>query len=625
MAMANRPSAGLGKEFIVRSRISLVLALCSGNAVAQVMPTLTGSAPFTLALPYLEYVAPGGTTRSGFAVNLTTRNLTTYTLDATSLKSQTAFSNAVNAPQISMNGTQFLLTIPYLSFSSGGTEHAYAVALTSTDLLTYSLSMTSLKELTVLGAPSAVAVANITPRTAGTTAFSSSTKLTAAWTAPAGYTPNHYRIYASETVGNTNLDFTALATDTSATLPGLKSATTYAVVVKACKDAACIQAGTSAAVTGKTSEEVWQFQGTGSTTAGLTKTVSDGNALFSATRFGPEAGGSTASRIQLYYKSLTSRGPSIAVSSAATDAAVPSSYLSFTSFGTTYGLLTPATAATLVSEAGGVHAVPLRSGAVRLFFDPLGSDSKSRIMYLDSQDGLVGRDFNSGAATNCSSAADYSVGGGCSPTVIIGVAGDSVRANSKIPMARQFKVGFPTLDDWRWDQAPGTFMVFTTDSIAGCTTYGLNHAYAIWDGTNWVVQYESNGCPKLFKSAQAAFPMHAGGVRYKLYYGDPSVTTGRVTTTMIPFLGPKKLIYADGATSGSPTTVDFEDWESQTQARNVVFLWPSGDQLDATAEGYIDDYHFIAPTGSADLQVLYCAISNGTDVPFGAAAVLLNP
>ena len=49
------------------------------------------------------------------------------------------------------------------------------------------------------------------------------------------------------------------------------------------------------------------------------------------------------------------------------------------------------------------------------------------------------------------------------------------------------------------------------------------------------------------------------------------------------------------------------------------------DLLDATAEGYIDDYHFMAPTGTLELQVMYLAITNGTAVPLGAAAILLNP
>jgi len=54
-------------------------------------------------------------------------------------------------------------------------------------------------------------------------------------------------------------------------------------------------------------------------------------------------------------------------------------------------------------------------------------------------------------------------------------------------------------------------------------------------------------------------------------------------------------------------------------------LWPNGDTLDDTAEGYIDDYHFLAPTGSLDLQVMYLAITNGVEAPIGAGAVLLNP
>jgi len=496
------------------------------------------------------------------------------------------------------------------------------------DLNTFTVLNSSIRELTVLAAPSSVAAANVSTRTVGSTAFSSSTKMSVSWRAPTGYTPNGYRIYASETVGNTNLDFTALATDTSASLTGLKSATTYTVVVKACKDSACAQGGTATAATAKTSEEVWQLQGTGNTTTGLSKIVSDGNVLFSATRFGPEAGGSTASRLQLYYKSTSPQdGVSIAVTSQATDASIPSSYLNFTSLGSTFGLLKPPTPATLVAQVGQGQAVPLKSGAVRFFFGPVDADNKARIVSLDSQDGFVGRDFNSGSATSCSTTADYSTGGGCVPTVVIATPDGRgiVGPQFKYFNAGQFKVGFPSLTDWRWDEAAGTFMVFTVDRMASCSTYGFNHAYAVWDGASWVVQYASDGCPKLFKSAQAAFPMHLGGVRYKLYYAVPSDTTGQVTTSMIPFPGPKKLIYADGALSASTSTVDFEDWESHTLARDVVFLWPNGDPLDNTVEGYIDDYHFLAPTGSLDLQVMYLAITNGTVGPFGAAAILLNP
>ena len=202
--------------------------------------------------------------------------------------------------------------------------------------------------------------------------------------------------------------------------------------------------------------------------------------------------------------------------------------------------------------------------------------------------------------------------------------GDAVNPNSRIGNARQFKLGWPTLDAPHWDGAAGAFMVFTVDPIAGCAAARANHGYAVWDGATWKVQYQTDGCPKLFTSAQAAFPMHLGGVRYKLYYGDPSITTGSLNSGL-PFLGPKKLIYADGRVSGAGGLVDFEDWEAQAAAREVVFLWPNGDVLDAGAEGYIDDYHFLAPTGSLDSQVMYVTITNGVVAPFSAAAILLNP
>lgn len=483
----------------------------------------------------------------------------------------------------------------------------------------------------MLSPPTNVAVVNVESQTVGSSVFSSSTKLMVTWAKPSGYTVDHYIISALETSGNTSLSMTATSSDTSATLTALKSGTSYSVVVIACNDAACSQTGNATAVTGTTSEEYWQLQGAGSSTSGLTRIVSDGNVRISATRFGSDAGTSTADRIQLYYgpNAQTSQlqALSTAVTGSATNTASPSSYLSFISSGATTGLISPSTAAPLVKTVATGQGVPLSvalGGKVRLFFEATGADNKTRIFTIDSQDGYVGQDFNSGNAKTCSTPADYSTGGGCALTLEIGVEGDSTGANSKITNARQHKVGFPTLSDWRWDGAAGTFMVFTTDSVSGCSTSNMNHGYAVWDGSKWVVQYEASGCPKLFKNAQAVFPLHIGGVRYKLYYGDPSVTTGKLTS-QLPFLGPKKLIYADGTLTGQADRVDFEDWESQSVARNVVFLWPNGTQFDNTAEGYIDDYHFLTPTASLDLQVMYLAITNGSEIPFGAAAVLQNP
>jgi uncharacterized protein (TIGR03437 family) len=474
--------------------------------------------------------------------------------------------------------------------------------------------------------PGAVSVSNPGPQTAGSQMFSSSSKLSVAWTAPA-YVVDHYEVTAVEGIQNTQV--TASSKATTATLTGLKAATLYAVTVKACADAACSQGGAANAVSTTTSSEYWQLQGNGNTTTGLSRIVSDGNVRISATRFGSEAGAITGNRIQLYYGPMgPPRGAlTTAITSTATSASMASSYLSFVSSRSTTGLLTPTPAATLIETVATGQGVPLSAamgGKVRLFFEAQGADRKTRIFSIDSVDGYVGQDFNSGGSTTCSTTADYSPGGCCALTVAVGLEGDSVAPNAKIMNARQNKVGFPTMTDWRWDGAPGTFMVFTSGNIPGCSTAAKTHGYAVWDGGSWKVQYQSNGCPKLFPNVQAMFPMHTGGARYKLYYGDTAITTGQLSGNL-PFLGPKKLIYSDGSVSGLADRVDFEDWENQSKARDVVFLWPNGDPLNDTAEGYIDDYHFLAPTANLDLQVMYLAITNGVEVPFASVAVLLNP
>jgi hypothetical protein len=460
-----------------------------------------------------------------------------------------------------------------------------------------------------------------------TPALASSTRLLVRWQA-ATTAPNHYRVTATDTLGGPPVTATATAGASELTLTALKSATPYSITVSACSDAACSQAAASTAASGTTAAETWQLQGTGNSTAGLTRIVTDGNARISATRFGPEAGAATANRIQLYYGPfLAGRQVLSTALSGVVSIAAPASYLGFTSSGGTTGLATPGTPSTAIAGIATGQGVPLSAamGArVRLFFEALGPDARTRIFTIDSVDGYTGQDFNAGASTLCSTAADYAPGGGCNAQLAIGVEGDATLATARVQNARQQKLGYPTLADWRWDGAAGTFLVFTTDRVTGCSNVSPNHGYAVWDGTTWRVQYDAAGCPKLFTSAQAAFPMHLGGARYKLYYGDPSVGTGRLAGNL-PFLGPKKILYADGARSGLADRVDFEDWESQAQAREMVFLWPNGERLDATAHGYIDDYHFIAPTGSLDLQVMYMAITNGVEAPFGAAAVLLNP
>lgn len=620
----------------VRPMSGLFLTLCLGVSAAGAQtlpPTVAASGSgFALSVPYLEFGS--GSQRAAYRVTLDSSNLLQWQVRSGSVGTTTLGTFTVGVtPSLTAGTASYALNVPYLEYTAAGVTKAYSVRLDSADLSRFNLNLAALQEVNVVatvGAPTGLTLAAVNSQTVAGRSIASSTQLAANWMAPSGAAVHHYEISASDAVAGTVVR--ASTTGLSHTLTGLKAATAYTVSVVACSDAACTRSSSATTASSTLPTEYWQLQGTGNTTAGLTRIVSDGNVRISATRFGPDAGTANAGFVQLYYgpNGQTSRQQALttAITATAATATNPSSYLSFTGSGATTGLITPSTASTAVKQVATGQGVPLSSALgskLRLFFEAQGADGKTRIYWLDSVDGYVGQDFNSGSARTCSTQADYDSGGGCVPTLAVGVEGDAAGANAKISNARQNKVGFPVLDDWRWQGEAGTFMVFTTDQVPGCSTSGMNHGYAVWSGSRWAVQYASDGCPKLFKSAQAAFPMHLGGARYKLYYGDPSVTTGKLTSSSLPFLGPKKLIYADGARSGQTSVVDFEDWEAQSTARDVAFLWPNGELMDAAAEGYIDDYHFLAPTGSLDLQVMYLAITNGTEVPFGGAAVLLNP
>ena len=477
-------------------------------------------------------------------------------------------------------------------------------------------------------APTRVSVTAADGVPVGSRQIFSSSRLVVSWTSDESDPTHHFEVIARESVQGTEVRATVAAGTTSVTVSGLKAATSYAVTVVACGNDACAQSSASATATGTTDTEYWQLRGTGNSVSGLTKAVSDGNARLSATRLGPDAD-PVANHVQLYYGPMNANRQSplaVAVASGPADAANPNSFLTFSSRAGSSGLISPPTPSSLITQVNTGQGVPIakeRGGFVRLFFEAQGADGRTRAMSIDSKDGFYGLDFNAGAAMTCSTAADYSRGGGCEPTVAIPVDGD-LNGNSRINHSRQFKVAWPTLDSPHWDMATGSFMVFTSDRVTGCSEFQQNHGYAVWDGVKWVVQYRDNGCPKLFTSAQAAFPFHSGGARYRLYYGDPSITIGRGSSNL-PFLGPKKLIYADGAVSGVPRVVDFEDWEPQTAARDVAFLWPDGTQMDARAEGYIDDYHFLTPTGDANLQVMYITITDGAIAPISVVALLRNP
>lgn len=113
--------------------------------------------------------------------------------------------------------------------------------------------------------------------------------------------------------------------------------------------------------------------------------------------------------------------------------------------------------------------------------------------------------------------------------------------------------------------------------------------------------------------------VHLGGKRDKLYF---SHNTGSFASK------PLKILYADGAATGDPSRVEFEDWEGIARAREVHILWPGGTELSEAEESMFDDFQAWMPAGDPALQVIYSNMScpnNGCGAPFIGMAVLLNP
>ena len=473
-------------------------------------------------------------------------------------------------------------------------------------------------------------LATIVSKSVGTTSTFSSSSLRATWTPPTGI--DHVRLQLQG--GGDTLTFNAAAGATTLDLADLNSSTSYTATALLCADAAC--ASPTAAAGGSVAAEVpaesWVVQGSGDGTDSATKVVSDGNVRIHAIAYGKDAPAAQLGRTQLYYgpQPMPPAGVKGLVVGPAKQVATSdvSTLNAFESLAGSSGVENATTATPWITEVATGQAVPLAGTLgekIRLYFEALGADGKTRIVYVDSADGYVGRDFNKGSDTRCRSLADYGTGGGCEAKLAIGVTGDTGDWGLSVANARQFKIGVKTLDDWRWRGEVGTFMWVTVDQTTGCTTASHNQAFTVWDGTTWKVQKDANNCPLLLSDAQAPSPLHLGGGRFKMYFGTPSDETGRDKSSKLPFPGPKRVVYANGARTGEATTVDFADWDTRSSARDVTFLWPSGKALSAKEEGYLDDFVHLTPTFDKSLQVAYLAMTDGSKPPFSVLAILANP
>jgi hypothetical protein len=476
--------------------------------------------------------------------------------------------------------------------------------------------------------------------------YASSSTLSVTWTPPTD-PMNRFVILALSRRSTVRQE--VAAGSSGATLENLKAGTTYRIRLRACSDAGCdefIEADDEA--TASTEEEYWRIQGTGSSFATASRLAPDGNVGSYAFRYGPWAGPQRDGRIQLYYNPLQmdEKGVKIGemIAPLADSIEAASSFRGVSGYGLQRVCIPapgppgsgppppdPACTASgsLAAQLALFQAVPMDSeagGFVRLYFEAQGFDGRTRILWLDSQDGYIGRDFNAGPASRCDTLADYSAGGGCEPKLALGVDIDGARGNPNLLNARQFKIGYPTQDSWLWNAAPGAFMWFTTEWPNGrCSSFGFNAAYAVWNGEKWQVQYDASGCPRMLPGAQAPMPVHLGGARYKIYFNRHAQPGGPMNPQLA--VKPMQMLYADPEFSGDPSVAEFGDWEPLEDAREIHYLWPGGGELDVENESKLDDYMIFAPTPDPKKLIMYSNMSftGPGGLPFIGSAVLVNP
>lgn len=312
-----------------------------------------------------------------------------------------------------------------------------------------------------------------------------------------------------------------------------------------------------------------------------------------------------------------------------------------------------------------VKPVPLRATSkIRLFFEAEDKTTKNftadgvshyggstRIYYLDSQDGFVGDDFNTDTTrTTCGEIYDTSSGteywkdwdysprnntaGDCAPTVVIGLDWDSADYGGGNGMRNvmQHDIGYPKLTDWRWNENNGTFMVFNGQEVETLSSGTANPCYiddemrlyyVTYNATTqkWSLDEDSSGCPHRFTTGHEPIIVHIGGTsanpKYKMYYTHPDPTmTYTSTDGTVTELERTQLIYANGDKSGERHIIDFEDWESADDARNLVYLWPDGTIVpDCEIENLGDSYVYFPDPSNTDIAYMNANIGGCTLSP----------
>lgn len=447
--------------------------------------------------------------------------------------------------------------------------------------------------------------------------YESSTQLALSWVDSEA--ANHYRVTYVD--GITSKESSVDSEAAELTLENLKAGTEYKISIAACADSNCSSALFSESASGKTSEEYWQIQGEGSSYADANHVVADGNTLAQVSRL-------EGDDLKMYYNPGMSndgkphapedfenqwKGVRVAIANAGSK-----TFTAIDSGIRNVCLLKKDSESTCPDGALYVNAsqaVPVKTATeefVRLFFEASETEGAhlTKNYYLDSQDGLVGEDFDpSKSSTLCGDeGSGVAMAGECEPTLFLD-------ENDGLKNSRQAKVALPLLDSEYWDMKAGTFMIVTGEDTCGATRDGL--FYAQWDGEDWLVNKDEEDCATpLALMGHGPVVLHLGEDNYKLYYEQ---YTSQQDFTQKPL----KMFYTNGN--------NVEDFESYETARDVHFLWPSGEELTVYEESGLGDHFIYLPT--LNLNEQYMVLNLGgmdDDTPKEPStglglAILMNP
>ena len=463
--------------------------------------------------------------------------------------------------------------------------------------------------------------------------YGSSTKLTISWTTSGKVSKIVYSEVAPGQ-GPTH----ELAIDNSITsivLANLKSSTTYQVDIQSC-DSTCIS---KAVASGTTEEEYWQVQGQSTCTGNqacvdsATIVLEDSATAAYAIKYPSE------NKTTLYTnkKPLSSSGPmkAFAQNSGGTEL---SDFLSFEWVDGPYIHTCDRhqeDCSDVEINMATYQIVPLANEeATLLVFEGMtfeertlpdgetGFKQTTQLYQMKSYDGYTGLDFNYDENSAICDFDDLRQGASCNYELLL-----SADDESGLKQVRQTKIAYPVLEDIYWKENLGTFMAITGQDNCGQTDDGI--FMGILSDTGWETVKE-DGCPRpLFTHGHGPIVVHMGQNQYKLYAETYELEPGE-SYSITEVTKPLQLIYADGSLTDS-SNVEISDFEDESLAREVNFLWANGQPVSPAYESGFGDHMIFLPTSNLNHQIMFLNLNgfDNTDVPNGSpgigVAVLLNP